>query len=323
MIIILGTGSMLAEETFVFTDSQGLKVEIETPVERIVCISSALNEILVALDAGELVIGRDEWSDVPSALDPLQEVPVVAPNSFRPQIEAIVEMQPDIVIGDNMLQDDARKKFESFGISTMAGRTSDPEDLFDVIENLGRIVDREDRAEEIIQFIAHCRDIINERVAQVEEDEKPALYWERRGKYKTASSIIHPRIIMAGAKNIAADTEGRYPDISSEYVIQADPEVIIRIESRGTSIDSMKDRYQEVVNRSGLKDTQAVKNNRVYILSWAVNSGLPSVVGDLYYAKFSHPDLFDDLEPMDVYRELMGRFFGIEPDVQLIYPANY
>jgi len=51
-----------------------------------------------------------------------------------------------------------------------------------------------------------------------------------------------------------------------------------------------------------------------------VASGIRSVVGDLYLAKWFHPDLFKDIDPEAVHRELLQKFFGLEPDGVYVYP---
>lgn len=322
ILVLLGTTFILAGNTITMTDSEGYQVNIDLPVKRIVCLSSALNELLVALEASDKIIGRDEWSDIPASLSKLKGVPVVASSSYRPQMEGIIELNPDIVIADTMLQDDARKKFNSFGIPVIEERTSEASNLFDVIRKLSKIVDNEREGKEIIEFIAKYRSLIKERVAELEEGEKTRVYWEWRSKYKTGSSksTIQPRIELIGGINICADTAGRYPEVSSEYVIQEDPELIIRMESRGISVEKMKESWKEVMTRTGLENTSAVKNSRVYVITWAVNTGLPSIVGDLYYAKFAHPHLFTDIEPQQVYVELMDKFFGITDDEQFVFP---
>ncbi|MFW6022834.1 MAG: ABC transporter substrate-binding protein [Halanaerobiaceae bacterium] len=322
IMFFFGTNNALAGEVITVTDSDGYEVEIELPVKSIVCLSSALNELLVVLDAGDKIVGRDDWSDISVVLSSLEGVPIVASSSFRPQIEAIIELQPDIIITDTMLQDDARKTFNSFGIPTIAERTSEASNLFNVITKLGKIVDNQEKAEELIEFIAGYRNLIKERTANLGEDEKTRIYWEWRGKYKSGSSTstIQPRIDLVGGVNICADTQGDYPEVSSEYVIQEDPELIIRMESRRISLKKMKESWKEVMTRTGLKNTSAVKNGRVHIISWAINSGLPSIVGDLYYAKLAHPELFVDIEPMEVYEDLMNKFFGIEADENSVFP---
>ncbi len=320
--VLVGFGvNVFAQESVTVVDSDGFEVEIALPVERIVCISSALNEILGALGVSDKVIGRDESSVFPAVLE---RVPVVAGSSYRPQIEAIVELNPDIVIADTMLQDEARNKFLAFGIPTIAERSSDADNLFTVIRRLAKITGTEQKGEELISFISTYRNIIVERVGNMPIEERTRIYWEWREVYKSGSSasLIQPTIDMAGAVNICADLEGDYPQVSSEYIIEENPEVIIRMESRGSSFERLVESWQEITSRVGLQETDAVRNNQVYIITWDIHNGLPSIAGDLYYAKLSHPELFTDIDPEKVYVELLEKFFDTIKTNQVIYSGN-
>ncbi|MCP1391366.1 MAG: hypothetical protein J5I35_01235 [Methanothrix harundinacea] len=65
---------------------------------------------------------------------------------------------------------------------------------------------------------------------------------------------------------------------------------------------------------------RAVKDERVYIITSGIVGGAPSVIGDLYLAKWFHPDLFEDVEPESVHGELLQKFLGLELDGVYVYP---
>lgn len=295
-------------------------VTVPQPVERIVCISSALNELLVVLGAGDRIVGRDRGSDFPEILEPL---PIVAENSFRPQIEAILELQPDLIVADTMLSADNRAKLESFGIPVVVERGSDPNRLFEAIQNLGAVVESTERAEAIISFITRYENLIIERVATVEESEKPRVFWEWNEPFKTASksSTSDPRITLAGGINVAHDVAGDYPVVSGEFVWEQDPEVIIKMSNRADSQEVIVERYEEITSRVGVSETSAVKDGRVHIISWTVHNGVRSVIGSLHYAKWFHPELFVDVDPDAIHAELLDTFYGL--DLSVLEPTVY
>ena len=325
-ILIIGSTAVMAEaDRITVTDSDGYEVEIELPVETIVVTSSGINEILVALGAEDKIIGRDEWSEVSPVLEGQKDIPTVASSSFRLQIEAIAELEPDIVIADTMLQDEARKKLEIFDIPAIGERTSDAENIYDVIRRLALIVGEEERGEEVISYINDYRTLIKERVADVEEADRPEIFWEWRGEYQSgsSSSIVQPRIDLINGINIAADAEGDYPELSREYVIEKNPEIFIRVESRGTSREALQKSREKIKNRTGLDQVDAVQNERVYIITQAINTGLATIVGDFYFARAAHPEIFADIDPHEVNRELYQEFFEMEADETVGYPDSF
>lgn len=326
LFVVLGTGLLQAgeREVLTVTDSDGYEVEIVKPVEEIVVTSSAINEILVALGVEDKIVGRDEWSDVSSVLEgQKEEVPVVAESSFRLQIEAIAGQDPDIVIADTMLQNEARDKLAEFDIPALGERTSRADNLFSVIRRLAKIVDREERGEEIISYLNDYRSLIEKRTTELTEEEKPLIFWEWREAYKSgnASSTVQPRIELAAGINLAEKADGTYPNLSAEYVIEQNPEVIIRQESRGTSREALREKRKEIMDRTGLEETAAVREERVYLLTQAINTGLGSVVADLYFARIAHPELFADIKPEEIYAELTEEFFEQKVEETILYPG--
>ncbi len=65
----------------------------------------------------------------------------------------------------------------------------------------------------------------------------------------------------------------------------------------------------------------AVEDGRVHIISSRVTKGgVRSIVGSLYLAKWFHPDLFEDIDPEAVHRELVQKFYGLELEGVYVYP---
>lgn len=300
------------------TDYDGVVTQVNLPVLRIVSLSSALTEILWALGSGDKVVGVDANSRLFPKMDSL---PVVGNNSSAPQLEAVLQLKPDVIFADTMLTEDARKKFALFGIPVIVERTSDPTRLDQTVRNVAAVVEKVERGEEILAFIHKYQNLISERVKDLREEERTRVYWERSTPYKTGSaeSSVHLRIRQTGGTNICQDGVGKYPVVSAEYVWQQNPEVIIKMTSRGDSREVMRSEHEELMNRVGLKNTSAVKDKRVYIISWEIHNGLRSIIGDLYYAKWSYPDRFQDLHPDEVHHEMNELFFQLGQFNDVVY----
>ncbi|MFW6036180.1 MAG: ABC transporter substrate-binding protein, partial [Halothermotrichaceae bacterium] len=203
-LLIMGI-SVSAEEVTV-EDYDNFKVNIDTPVNTIVCLSTSANQVLMALNSFNKVIAWDKNSDEGIFPEPEREIKVAAKSSHSPQIEAIAELDPDLVIADTMLQDDHRQKIESFEIPVIVERLSDSERVFTTIRNIGKVLEKEERAEKLITFISEYREMIEERTqkANLSKDEKTKVYWEWNKPFKTGSSgaSVHPKIVQAGGINI-------------------------------------------------------------------------------------------------------------------------
>jgi iron complex transport system substrate-binding protein len=92
------------------------------------------------------------------------------------------------------------------------------------------------------------------------------------------------------------------------------------IEDR-TEVEAVR---EEIMNRPELANVNAVKNGKVYITSNDIAfSGLQGFACVVYWAKWLHPDLFEDLDPQAIHQEYLDRFMRIDYDLDEHGPFVY
>ena len=293
------------------TDITGKNVEILCPVDKIVSISSGASEILYALGGEEKIIGRDSRTMFPASLT---KIPEVAGTSHLPNLELIIQCKPDVVVADSMLKTEMREKLENAGIPVIVETSSDTKRLSVIIENFGMLLGKNERARELISFCNKYHEIIGERTGELADEYKPLVYYEWNKPYYSSSvgTTPHERIELAGGINIAANEPVKSPTLTPEWLAEKNPQIIVRMSSRGDTPEEMRELRDEVICRPGLSKTRAVKEGKVFIMSWDITAGLRSPVGSLYWAKWFHPDLFADINPEDVHREMLKKFYDLE-----------
>jgi len=301
------------KETVTIIDKTGRYVEVPRPVKRIVSLNSGMSALICAFGEGDKIVGRNCSSTFPSYL---KEVFVVGKSSSHPNIELILEQKPDVVVTDPMLFEAEREKIEATGIPLIIDSTSDPDRLLPLIRNFGLILGKKEKAKEIIDYIEHSLSIVDERVEKLKLEGKPipSVFFEFRNAYKSASAetVFHKPLVAAGGINIAAGEPLGTPKLSSEWVFQRNPDIIIKRISGDASVEEMKQIREEIMSRPGLKEVKAVKEGKVYIIKADTFLTLRYPIGVLYYAKWFHPNLFQDIDPAAVHRELVEKFFGAE-----------
>ncbi len=307
------------KEVVVISDGKGNEVELACPVARIISINPGASEVICALGGLETIIGRSAPSVFPAALE---EIQVVADSSNKPNMELIIESQPDLVVADSMFKDDLRERLLAAGIPCLIYVTSDVEGLPNMVAGLGEVLGKRERAQQLIDYYEGYFALIEERTAQLAEEDKPLIYYEWNKPYYSTNSSgpAHYRMSLAGGRNMAADEPVRSPTLAPEWIAEKDPDLIIRMSSRGDSPEQLEELYQEVLNRTGLSKTKAVRDERVYLMSWDISSGIRSVIGTLYLAKWIQPELFFDIDPEGVHRELLSTFYNMELDEVYVYP---
>jgi iron complex transport system substrate-binding protein len=319
-----------AQEPKIITlvDNAGRNITVMVPVQSIVSLNDGLTEMLCAIGVQRKIIGRDASSTMPPSI---LSVPVVGENSYQPNIEAIIELKPDIVFADSMLayNDVAMRQLEEAGIPIFIADPTDPTPTprsnitavdfsCNLLSKIAIIVGSEDISEKYIQFAQYYNNLVKQRLASLPDDKRPKVMWEWWQPYYT---FISPAIYQAGGINIAENMTVYAPLMSAEFVVEQNPQVIIRMISSPThNLSDFTQMWQEIMNRPELQEVDAIKNGRVYICDWRIRNGICSVVGYLYFAKWIQPELFQDIDPAKVMAELYQRFFGITVEGTFVYP---
>jgi iron complex transport system substrate-binding protein len=149
-------------------------------------------------------------------------------------------------------------------------------------------------------------------------EKKPLVYYEFINNWMTA---VTPSITQAGGVNIAANESTYAPTLSPEYVVEKNPDVIIRmISSPNHNVTDFKTMRDEILNRPGLGEVTAIKGGKVYICDYAIRGGIRCVVGWLQWAKWIQPNLFEDIDPAAVHAQLIQKFFSVDLEGVYAYP---
>lgn len=303
-------------------DYTGVNVTLPEPANTIISLSSGMTEIIYALGCGDKIIGRDSYSIFPP--DVLAK-PVVAPHSYHPPLEQILELKPDLLVSNTNLvydENETRRTLEEAGIAVYVDETSTPERVKTCITNLGILLGAENRSQEIVGIIESYESLVQSRVGNLSESEKPKVYLELFTDWNTVAegSVGHALIVYVGGTNIAADQPTPYPIVSPEFVVERNPEVIIRMKMAGDPDYPIL--RQQIMNRSALTIVDAVKNGRVYTYDPELMQGVRYPAGLLYWAKWLHPELFDDIDPEAVHAQLIQEFFGVTLEGTYAYPNS-
>lgn len=222
---LLGTPSAPAQAGAVtVTDDSGRQVALAQPAGRIVSLAPHLTELLFAAGAGARVVGVDQHSDYPPAARHITHLG----SALQLDLERLLALQPDLVViwqsggGAAMID-----KLQSLGLSVYR---SDPRSLGDIatsLERLGRLAGTEAQAARAAQAFRQALHELRRRHAG-----KPRLrvfyqIWHRPLMTVNGEHLISAVMDLCGGDNIFADLPTLAPQVSTEAVLVADPQVII------------------------------------------------------------------------------------------------
>lgn len=226
-----------------------------TVPQRIVSLSSSLTEMLYGVGAGGQVIAVDRYSNFPDG------TPLTDLSGFSPNVEAIAELQPDLVVLAND-RDGVVAALDSVGIPTLLLESADDiEGTFAQLDVIGAATGHEAEAGDLVAALGAA---LAEQVARVPEREAPLrAYIELSddGYSATSASFLGSVLATAGLTSIAddaGDPSGAFPQLSAEYVLEQDPDVILLAHSGGTNPTPA-----ELAARPGWSELAAVQGGAV------------------------------------------------------------
>jgi iron complex transport system substrate-binding protein len=230
-------------------------VKIESKPEQIVSLSPTATEMLFAMGAGDQVVAADQYSNYP------KDAPTTDLDAFQPNVEAVIDYEPDLVIA-SYDPSDLVASLDKVGVPTLmlpAAVTLD--DSYTQIEQLGIATGHVGEAGEVV---SQMQSDIESIVADA-PDGAPVTYFHEldANLYTvTGSTFIGQLYEMAGMRSIAddaPDAAGDYPQLSPEYVVSSDPDLIFLADggsNGGVTAD-------ELANRPGWDQLTAVQNDHV------------------------------------------------------------
>ncbi|MEZ4363556.1 MAG: helical backbone metal receptor [Kofleriaceae bacterium] len=199
----------------------------ETPGElRLVSLTPSATEVLAALELTARVVGVDDFSAYPPEVRALPKV-----GSFlSPNLEAILALRPSYVIADDVHTDTAAALRDA-GVATVIFPMHSLRDVEGALTKLGEVLHRGPQAKARLAAIEQA--VASARAAKVTPPLDVLVIIDREagglGNLVGAAdgSWSDQLLAILGANNVLAGVGVRYPKVSVEEVLKADPDVIL------------------------------------------------------------------------------------------------
>ena len=186
---------------------------------RIVSLVPSWTETLYSFGLDQSVVGVTRWCVHPKEL--VARVEKVG-GTKDPDVARIVALKPDLVVCEK--EENRREDVEAMRAAGVRVWVSDVRSLDDAVRDsleLGREVGREAAAEALAARVAEARREVEAARAGQEEILAYVPIWRRPWMTLTRDTYAHHVLALAGARNLFADAEGRYPEREPEEAIEA------------------------------------------------------------------------------------------------------
>jgi len=248
LLLALGQGGPAAAAELKLTDDRGVAVTLPQSPRRIVSLLPSLTETVCELGECARLVGVDRYSNYPASVQALPQVG----GGIDPNIEAVVALKPDVVLMATSSR--GAQRLEALGVKVLALEPRTAADVPRVMDTLGRLLE--------VRDTQRLWRTIDAGVTAAAQSLPPAargarVYFEvSRGPYAAGpGSFIGDVLQRLGARNIVTRDMGPFPRINPEFVVRADPDLILIGERNADGLEQ----------RPGWAKLRAVREHRICV----------------------------------------------------------
>ncbi len=323
--LILSATGILAAAPIEETDFQGHVLTLSAPPKRIACLYAFSSHVVAMLGRGKdmvaVVRGVKKDRLLNKLLPDLNQIPVPASGGMI-NVESLLKTAPNICFlkPETAVIREEIKKLERFNLPYFSAGYRDMATQMTMIEMMGRIIGREDRALAYTGYYRSVIERVEEKTAHLPESRRLRLYHSINEPFRTdGPDTLEADWTQACAVSnvsVTADLKDRKNKkfAGMEQILMWNPEMIIANEADVAELIRSDKKWAPI---------RAVRNNKVFtipvgISRWGHPGGLETPLAILWTAKTAYPELFADLDLKSEIQRFYSRFFNLDLDSAMV-----
>jgi iron complex transport system substrate-binding protein len=209
---------------------------------RVVSLAPNLTATVAALGRAENLLAVTPFCDAPETTHRL-------PGGIQPEAESVLALKPDLVLATSMTPATTRRQLQDLGLRV---EVIDIHSLHDIARAINRVA-------ELLQL----EKTPLPRLARTTPTRSAALLFGAETGYSAGCGThAHEILEAAGLRNIAANAAGPWPQLSDEFLLSQDPDLII-VADYGSS--SPQEVLQILRQNPVRRHLSAVRNERILV----------------------------------------------------------
>jgi iron complex transport system substrate-binding protein len=246
LVALLGFSTIA--QALLLRDDRHVDVTITKPPQRIVSLLPSLTETVCALGQCQKLVGVDRYSNWP---DSIAKLPRMG-GGIDPNIESVVAAKPDLVLMATSAR--GAERFAALGLTVLALEPNSHADVQRVMRIVAQALDVP--VAESDRVWQHINAAVNAAAQSIPAQAKgQRVYFEVSSAPYGASesSFIGETLQRLGARNILPASLGPFPKINPEFVVRAQPDIIMVGDSN----------FADMAARPGWQNLRALRAQRV------------------------------------------------------------
>lgn len=321
--------SQTGADTRTVTDRYGRQVEIPAQVNRVICVGSGTLRMLCYLQAQDLLAGvedTDKGFETSVKRDyayvnyeKLKDLPAIGKGggtSYTAYPEEILTVNPDVILC-GYTQEAAEQLAQETGLPVVCTRFLSinfiDESFYEALTLMAEVLGRQERCQELLDFVDRCKQDLDQRTGGVPEAEKPTVYAGAvtfSGAHGFGGTYANFGPFLAvHARNVADETgeEGAF-EVDLEKVLVWNPDVIFLDPGNWNLVQ------EEVAANPGFfQSLAAVEAGRVYAMpsfnNYSTNATY-ALASAYYTGTVLYPTQFQDVDIAAKTDEILTFFLG-------------
>jgi iron complex transport system substrate-binding protein len=238
--------------------------QIQGQARRVVALTPLTSDLVYQLDKTKLV--GISGSKLLQKDERFKSLPTVSAEQAPPNLEKIVALKPDLVIGAAGFHDKTLSKLEQLKIQTLSTKVTTWQALDELTTNLAQALKADPQP---------LRDRYQQFFADIPSSKQTALVLVSRQPILSPNKTSWAGDLLDRFKinNLTAELQGNNPmrgyvTLSPEKILKEDPETVLLVDNGDNILEQFK-------AESYWKQLQAVKRDRVYVFDYygLVNPG--------------------------------------------------
>ena len=252
LLALMAAVTVMGAQALEITDDRGVTVHFDKLPQRIVSLLPSLTETVCELGQCARLVGVDRYSNFPQSVRSLAKLG----GGLDPNVEMIIALKPDVVLMAKSSR--AGERLEALGLKVVALEPKTHADVQRVLRKVAQALDvPTTEADKVWRHIDAAVSAAAQSLPAASRNVR--VYFEvNRAPYGAgASSFIGQTLARLGVQNILGPELGPFPKINPEFVVRANPDVIM-VGARN---------FSGMTDRPGWKRIRAIQTDRLCVFS--------------------------------------------------------